>query len=198
MPGRIFSLFRNIQSDVFFHVRTVQGASATDAAFFDLLRHEVRSAAPGVPVLAVKTFRQHVDANAQLWVVRAGAAMVSLFAGLALALAVVGVYGVMAYAVVRRTREIGIRRALGAEPGEVQRMVLREGLIITAGGAAVGLLLALGIGRVFSRMLFEVGPLDPVAFIIAPAVLIATALLACWLPARRAMRVDPIVALRYE
>jgi predicted permease len=197
--GQIFVPFsQGIQSDVFFHVRTVQRASAADAAFFDLLRHEVRSVAPGVPVLAVKTFRRHVEANAQLWVVRSGAAMVSLFAGLALALAVVGVYGVMAYAVVRRTREIGIRRALGAEPGEVLRMVLREGLIITAGGVALGLLLALGLGRVFSGMLFEVSPLDPVAFTLAPAVLIATALVACWLPGRRAMRVDPIMALRYE
>jgi ABC-type antimicrobial peptide transport system permease subunit len=104
----------------------------------------------------------------------------------------------MAYAVVRRTREIGIRRALGAAPGEVLRMVLREGVIITAGGAALGLLLALGLAHVFSSMLFEVSPLDPVTFTLAPAVLVATALFACWLPARRAMRVDPIVALRYE
>jgi predicted permease len=197
--GQIFVPFaQGIRSDVFFQVRTVQSAAASDVAFLDLLRHEVRSAEPGVPVLAVKTFRQHVEANAQLWVVRAGAAMVSLFAGLALALAVVGVYGVMAYAVVRRTREIGIRRALGAEPGEVLRMVLRQGLIITAEGAAMGLLLALGLGRVSSRMLFEVSPLDLAAFTLAPALLIATALLACWLPARRAMRVDPIVALRCE
>ena len=197
--GQIFVPFaQGIQSDVFFQVRMEPNAPAADAAFFDMLRHEVRSAAPGVPVLAMKTFRQHVDANAQLWIVRSGAAMVSLFAGLALALAVVGVYGVMAHAVVRRTREIGIRRALGAEPGEVLRMILREGLIMTFGGALLGFLLALGFGRVFSSMLYQVSPLDPIAFTLAPAVLIATALFACWLPARRAMRVDPIVALRYE
>jgi putative ABC transport system permease protein len=197
--GQIFVPFgQGVQSDVFFHVRTAKSAPAADAAFLDRLRHEVRSAAPRVPVLAVKSFRQHVDANAQLWVVRSGAAMAALFAGLALALAVVGVYGVMAYAVMRRTREIGIRRALGAAPGEVLRMVLREGVIMTAGGAALGLLLALGLARVFSSMLFEVSPLDPVTFTLAPIVLVATALFACWLPARRAMRVDPIVALRYE
>ena len=189
---------QGIQTDVFFHVRTAPTASGTGAALSDLLRREVRSAAPGVPVLSVKTFRQHVDTNPQLWIVRSGAALVSLFAGLALALAVVGVYGVMAYAVIRRTREIGIRRALGAEPGKVLRMILREGLIMTFGGAALGLLLALGIGHVFSSILFEVSPVGPVAFTAAAAVLVATVLFACWLPARRAMRVDPIVALRYE
>jgi predicted permease len=197
--GQIFVPFgQGVQSDVFFHVRAAQSTPLADAAFLDLLRHEVRSAAPGVPVLAVRSFRQHVDANAQLWLVRSGATGAAVFAGLALALAVVGVYGVMAYAVVRRTREIGIRRALGAAPGEVHRMILGEGMIITAGGAGLGLLLALGLARVFSNMLFEVSPLDPVAFTLAPAVLVATALLACWLPARRAMRVDPIVALKYE
>jgi predicted permease len=197
--GQIFVPFaQGIQSDVFFQVRTVPNAAGADRALFDLLRREVRSAAPSVTVLAVKTFRQHVDASPQLWVVRSGAAMVSLFAGLALALAVVGVYGVMAYAVVRRTREIGIRRALGAEPGEVLRMVLREGLIVTFGGAALGFLLALGVGHVFSSMLFEVSPVDPVALTLAPAVLVATALLACYVPARRATKIDPIVALRYE
>jgi ABC-type antimicrobial peptide transport system permease subunit len=124
--------------------------------------------------------------------------MVSLFGGLALVLAVVGVYGVMAYAVVRRTREIGIRTALGAEPGTVLRMILREGLLMTLGGTALGFLLALGIGRALSGMLYQVSPVDPVAFTLAPAMLVATALFACCLPARRAAKVDPMVALRNE
>jgi putative ABC transport system permease protein len=146
----------------------------------------------------VKTFREHFDDNLQLWIVRAAAAMVSLFGGLALVLALVGVHGVTAYSVVRRTREIGIRTALGAEPGTVQRMILGEGLAMTLGGVALGFLLALGIGRAFSGMLYQVSPLDPVAFTLAAALLVATALLACWLPARCAARVDPIVALRNE
>jgi putative ABC transport system permease protein len=104
----------------------------------------------------------------------------------------------MAYAVLRRTREIGVRRALGAEPGTVLRLILREGLLMTLGGAGLGVLLALGLGRVFSSVLYQVSPTDPVALTLAPAVLVASALLACWLPARRAMRVDPIVALRCE
>jgi ABC-type antimicrobial peptide transport system permease subunit len=146
----------------------------------------------------VKTFHQHFDTNPQLWIVRAGAAMVSIFGGLALILALVGVYGLMAYAVVRRRREIGIRMALGAKPGQVVWTILRQGLIMTLGGVALGFLLALGIGRVFNGMLFQVSPVDPVAFTLAPAVLVATALLACWLPARRAAKVDPMLALRNE
>jgi predicted permease len=197
--GQIFVPFaQGIRSDVFFQVRTAPGAPRADAASLDLIRREVRFAAPGVPVFTVKTFRQHVDDNPQLWVIRAGAAIVSVFAGLALVLAVVGVYGVMAYAVVRRTREIGIRRALGAEPGDVLRMILREGLIMTFGGAALGFLLALGIGRALSGMLYQVSPVDPVTLAFAPIMLVATALLACWLPARRAAKVAPMVALRNE
>jgi ABC-type antimicrobial peptide transport system permease subunit len=165
---------------------------------FSLLRREVRSAAPGVPVFNVKTFRQLFNDNAQLWVVRTGAEMVSLFGSLALVLAVVGVYGVVAYGVARRTREIGIRTALGARPGTVLGMILREGLVMTLGGVVPGMLLALGLGRVFSGVLFQVSSTDPVAFTLAPVVLVAVALVACWLPARRAARLDPLVALRTE
>jgi predicted permease len=197
--GQIYVPFaQDFRSDVFFQVRTAQSAAGADAAFLDLIRREVRDAAPGVPVFTVKTFRQHFDDNMQLWIVRVAAAIVSLFGGLALVLAVVGVYGVMAYAVVRRRREIGIRMALGAKPGEVVRMILRQGLIMTFGGAALGFLLALAIGRVFSAMLYQVSPVDPVAFTLAPAMLVATALFACWLPARRAAKVDPLLALRSE
>ncbi len=197
--GQVFVPFaQGIRSDVFFQVRTAPGALQAGVAALDLIRREVRSTAPGLPVFAVRTFRQHVDASPQLWTVRVGAAIVSVFAGLALALAVVGVYGVTAYAVVRRTREIGIRRALGAEPGEVLRMILGDGLKMTLGGAALGLLIALGLGRALSGMLYQVSPVDSLAFTLAPAVLIATALIACWLPARRAAKVAPMVALRNE
>ncbi|HXK01566.1 MAG TPA: FtsX-like permease family protein, partial [Verrucomicrobiae bacterium] len=129
---------------------------------------------------------------------RSGAAMVSLFGGLALVLAVVGLYGVVAYGVARRTREIGIRTALGARPGAVLRMILREGLVMTLGGAAPGMLLAFGIGRLFGGVLYQVSPTDPVVFTLAPGVLIVCALLASWLPARRAARLDSLVALRSE
>jgi predicted permease len=197
--GHIYVPFaQGFQSIVFFQIRTAARAPGADAALFDLIRRELRSAAPGVPVFAVKTFRQHLDGNVQLWMVRIGAAMFSIFGGLALILAVVGVYGVKAYSVARRTREIGIRMALGAEPGAVLRMLLREGLVMTLSGTALGFLLALGIGRFFGRMLYQVSPVDPVAFTLAPLALTAAALLACWLPARRATKVDPIIALRSE
>jgi predicted permease len=197
--GQIFVPFaQGFRSSVFFQVRTTSGAAAADAAFLDLLRREVRVAAPGVPVFTVRTFRQHLDADPQLWLVRSGAVMVSVFAGLALVLAVVGLYGVVAYTVARRTREIGIRMALGARRAEVVTMILREGLIMTFAGVALGLLLALAIGRALSNMLYQVSPADPGAFTLAPAALVATALLACWVPARRAANVHPMTALRYE
>jgi len=197
--GHIYVPFaQGFQSNVFFQVRTAPRVPGTDTALFDVIRREVRVAAPGLPVVSVRSFRQHLESCVQLWMIRAGAVMLSIFGGLALTLAAVGVYGIKAYAVARRTREIGIRMALGARSGEVVRMILREGLIMMLGGVAMGFLLALGIGRTFSSMLYQVSPVDPLAFTLAPCVLVAAALLATWIPARRAAKVDPMVALRYE
>ena len=123
---------------------------------------------PRFPILSLKSFAQHLDSNFQLWMVRAGAAMFSVFGGLALGLAVVGLYGVKAYSVARRTREIGIRMALGAQPGAVLRMIMREGSIMLVRGLLLGLLLAAATGKILSGMLYEVGALDPVAFTVAP------------------------------
>jgi predicted permease len=189
---------QGFQSNVQFHVRTVANTPAVAAALIDAVRREVREAAPGVPVFKVRTFRQHLDASIDLWITRIGATLFSTFGGLALVLAVVGLYGVKAYSVARRTREIGIRMALGAEPGAVQRMILREGLVMTLTGAALGLLLAFGLGLLCASMLYEVSPMDPLAFTLAPAVLFVTAMVACWLPARKATRVNPLTALRSE
>jgi putative ABC transport system permease protein len=122
----------------------------------------------------------------------------SVFGGLALGLAVVGLYGVKAYSVARRTREIGIRMALGAQAGAVLRMIMREGSIMLLSGVVIGLLLSMATARVLSGILYEVGALDPVAFTVAPLVLVVAALIATWLPARRATRVNPIQALRTE
>ena len=124
--------------------------------------------------------------------------MFSTFGGLALILAVVGVYGVKAYSVARRTREIGIRMALGAQRQTVQWMILREGSIMLASGVVIGLLLAIATGKLLSGILYEVSAIDPIAFTIAPLVLAAAALLATWLPARRATRISPMAALRTE
>jgi len=169
-----------------------------EAATADVLRRTVRSVDPALAVLSLKTFAQHLEGNVDLWLVRVGAALFSIFGGLALGLSVVGIYGVKAYAVARRTREIGIRMALGARPGAVQWMFLREGSVMLGVGLVIGLLLAIGTGKVVSGLLYQVGALDPIAFTIAPVLLAVSALLATWLPARRAARVDPMVALRTE
>ena len=107
-------------------------------------------------------------------------------------------YGSVSYAVSRRTREIGIRMALGAQPGTVLRMIMREGSIMLFSGIVIGLLLAAGTGKILSGMLYEVGALDPVAFTFAPLTLAIAALFATWLPARRATRISPMAALRTE
>jgi predicted permease len=186
------------ESDVFFHVKFAALAPGQETAAADLIRRTVREVDPTLPIINLRTFAQHLDADISLWFVRAGAALFSVFGGLALGLAVVGVYGVKAYAVARRTREIGIRMALGAEPSAVLWMILREGVLMLASGLVLGLLLAFGTGRIVSSLLYQVGALDPVAFTIAPLILAAAALLACYLPARRATRISPLTALRSE
>jgi ABC-type antimicrobial peptide transport system permease subunit len=197
--GTIFVPFaQGFQSSVFFHVRTAVRAPGTDPATIAVIRRELLAAAPGVPLLSARTFRQHLDSSLQLWMVRIGATMFSIFGGLALVLAAIGLYGVKAYSVARRTREIGIRLALGAAPGAVQRMFLKEGGALIVAGVGLGLLLGLGLGQVVAGMLYRTSPLDPVTFVAAPVVLSLVALLACYIPARRATRVNPLNALRTE
>ena len=198
-PGALYLPFsRGFRSDVFFFVKLTSNASGNETATADLLRRTVQSVDPALPLLEVRTFAQHFDSNAQLWVIRAGAALFSIFGGLALGLSVVGVYGVKAYSVARRTREIGIRMALGAEGKTVLWMILREGFAMVAAGLVLGLLLAFGTGKIVSSILFDVSSTDPFAFTIAPVVLMAAALLATWLPARRATKISPMTALRTE
>ena len=126
------------------------------------------------------------------------ALLLAAFAGLALVLAAVGIFGLMYQTVARRTHEIGIRMAVGAEGGDVVGMVLRHGMLLTGAGVVLGLAGALALSRVVRGLLFGVGPADPVSYAAAVVLLGATSLVACWLPARRATRVDPLVALRHE
>ncbi len=121
-----------------------------------------------------------------------------LFAIVALSLAAVGLYGMLAFTVVRRTPEIGIRMALGAQRSDVRRMIVTQGMGIVAIGLALGLGGALAAGRLLGSLLFGVGPTDPLTFIWVPIALAAVAMVACYLPARRASRVDPVVALGAE
>jgi len=197
--GSIYVPFaRGFQSDVSFFVRFRSLTPGTEAITADSLRRAVREVDPSLPIISLQTFAQFLDSNLDLWLVRAGAAMFSIFGGLALGLAVVGLYGVKAYSVARRTREIGIRMALGAQPGNVLRLIMGEGSVMLFAGLALGLLLAAATGKILSGILFEVGAFDPPAFASAFVVLAAATLLATWLPARRATRINPMVALRTE
>jgi ABC-type antimicrobial peptide transport system permease subunit len=122
--------------------------------------------------------------------------MLAMAASVALLLGVVGIYGVIAYIATQRTREIGIRIALGAQTGDVRRLFLPHGLMLTGTGIALGMGASLALTRVMSALLFGVGPMDPVTYAAVSVGLAAVALLATWLPARRASRIDPVVALR--
>jgi ABC-type antimicrobial peptide transport system permease subunit len=124
--------------------------------------------------------------------------LLSVFAGVALLLATIGIYGVVSYLVGQRTNEIGIRMALGAQQRDVLRMVLGQGGKMAAVGVTVGLVASFGLTRLMATMLFGVTPTDPFTFGGVAVILLAVVLLACWIPARRAMRVDPMVALRHE
>lgn len=197
--GSIYVPFsRGFQSAAYFFLQCPGLNRENVTQMLEAIRRTVREVDPTLPVLSLKTFPQHVDSNLQLWTVRAGATLFTIFGGLALTLAIVGVYGVKAYSVARRTREIGIRMALGARPDTVQWMILREGSFMLAGGIAIGLLLAIATGKILSGMLYQVGALDPVAFSASPLILTAATLLATWLPARRATRISPMTALRTE
>ncbi|MFO1450827.1 MAG: ABC transporter permease [Opitutaceae bacterium] len=185
-------------SNSHFHIRVKGPEGTRSPALIESIRSTVRTAAPGVPLLGLRTFRHHLDASVEFWIVRVGAALFTLFGASALLVAVVGVYGIKSYAVSRRTREIGVRMALGAEPGQVQRMILREGMAMTALGLACGGVMGAAIGRLFSGLFSEVQAFDPLSFLLAAAGLALAALLACWIPARRVVRVDPVLALRTE
>ena len=180
------------------HVRLDAPGREAAQAMLQTVRAEVRAFDERLPVLALKTLEDFRADSAGLWVVRAGARVFSTFGALALFLAVIGLYAVKVYVVSRRTREIGIRMALGAGKGDVLWLVLREGILLTVAGLGVGLLLSVGTAQLLASLLYEVSTLGPVVFILAPLVLAAATLLASYLPARRATRVEPMVALRCE
>jgi len=180
------------------HARVAGGSEESARAMLGSVAGIVRDVAPDVPLLGLRTWRQQRDLSSEVWIYRAGGMVFSSFAGVALALTVIGVYGVKAYLVARRTREFGVRMAVGAAPRDVLWLVLREGSRTTALGIGIGLLLALGVGQLLQSFLYGVSGLEPGVLLTAPLVLVGASLLAAFFPARRATRVDPVVALRQD
>ena len=149
-----------------------------------------------LPVYAVKPMTEYVgDSLARR---RFNLVLLSAFSGLALVLAAVGIYGVISYGVIQRTHELGIRMAIGAQRSDVLKLVVRQAMILALAGVAIGLLASWALTRLIKSLLFNVSVTDPLTFAVIGVLMILIALLACLIPARRATKVDPLVALRYE
>ncbi len=189
---------RQFRSGMNVHLRAAGSGPAAETAVLQAARREIRAADERLPVLGLKTMEQFRDGSVFYWIVKAGAWLFAIFGAVAVFLAVIGLYAVKAYVVARRTREIGIRMALGSSPRDVLVMVLKEGMALTAAGLFLGFWMAFGIGRLVGSLLYEVNGFDPVVFLAAPLLLASASLAACYLPALRATRIQPTVALRTE
>ncbi len=171
-------------------------AAGDPALLAGTVRNEVRDINKDVTMFSVQTMSRHI--SDQIAGNRMVAVLLSIFGGGALLLAAIGIYGVVSYSVAQRTHEIGIRLALGAEQRDILKLIVGQGMVLVLIGAGIGLLLAFGVTRVLQGALFGVSATDPMTFTVVLLVLVGVALLACYLPARRATKVDPLVALRYE
>jgi putative ABC transport system permease protein len=179
------------------NIMTIVVRTAGDpAAMAATVREQVRALDKNLPVTHVRTMEDVFHTSVAQ--PRFSMLVVGLFAALALVLAVVGIYGVMAYSVSRRAHEIGVRMALGARTGQVLKLVLKEGMTLTLAGIAIGLLGAFALTRVLESLLFGVSTKDPFTFVAVSVLLAVVAFVACYIPARRATKVDPLAALRYE
>ncbi|MGH9754215.1 MAG: ABC transporter permease [Blastocatellia bacterium] len=202
--SKYVSLGEDSQPFVYFPMlRESEGSAALVArtngdpqSLLNVIRHEVRRLDANLPVYDAKTLREHMRLS--LFPLRAGAWSAGGFALLALALAGLGIYGVMSYATAQRTRELSIRIALGAQTGDVLRLVLRQGLALALIGLALGLAGALALTRLMTSVLYGVSATDAVTFAGVTLLLALVVLLACWVPARRATKVDPMIALRCD
>jgi putative ABC transport system permease protein len=171
-------------------------AAGDPATLLPALRRQVQALEPTMPLTNVQTAENLI--GAVLWPSEMGAALLSIFGGIALVLAAIGIYGVMSYSVNQRTVEFGLRMALGARPADVQRLVMRQGIYLVGAGLAIGIGAALAAGRLVESMLVGMSPTDPLTFLGISLLLAGVAALAGFIPARRATRVDPMIALRYE
>jgi putative ABC transport system permease protein len=191
-PEFYYSYFQNRLSAMVMAIRT----SAEPAGLIPAVRREIWSEDKDLPLANISTLEQLLSkTTAQR---RFNLLLLGLYSGLALVLAVVGIYGVVSYAVSQRTHEIGVRMALGAQQGDVRKLVIRQGMFPVVAGIAIGLSGALALTRLMKSLLFGVSTTDPLTFVGLSLLLIVVALVACWIPARRATKVDPLLALRYE
>jgi putative ABC transport system permease protein len=171
-------------------------ASVPPALLVDSIRREIQALEPNLPVPNLQTVTETIGTS--LYAARMGAWLLAVFGGLALLLASVGIYGVLSFSISRRTREMGIRLALGAETRNVFLLVVRDGMLLAGVGIGIGLTGGLAGARSLASFLYGVPTSDPPTFVATTLILTVVALLACVIPARRAMRVNPIAALRYE
>jgi len=160
------------------------------------VRKQVHALDPSMAIYNEETMEEHV--RTAYFLPRLAATLFGIFGGIGLTLAAVGLYGVMSYSVSRRTREIGIRMAMGAKPGAVERLVLRQGMLLTLIAIALGWPAAWMLAKLAASFLYGIQPHDALTFAVVPPLLAAIALAACWVPARRAALVDPMQALRTE
>lgn len=184
------------QAEMFRRMDVLVKATGAPTTILPEVRQAVQQLDPTQPPYGVTTLEGALAES--LAPRRFNLLLLGTFAGSAVLLALIGIYGVMSYAVTQRKHEIGVRMALGARPGAIVQMVVRQGMTVALAGIAAGVAGALGLTRLMTAMLFDVKPNDPMTFAAAAAVLTAAALVACWLPATRAARVDPLVALRHE
>ncbi|MBI3405656.1 MAG: FtsX-like permease family protein, partial [Acidobacteria bacterium] len=191
-PFVLLPLLQSYSSGVTLELRTASNPTAIAGA----ARQVFQELDSQLPVYSVRTLEGHISAAS--FQQRMAGSLLGVFGALALVLAAVGLYGVMAYTVAQRTHEIGVRMALGARRADILQMILRTGMSVTGIGVALGLAAAFGASRLLAKLLFGVSPNDAVTYSGVAVLLLAVALLACWIPARRATRVNPIIALRYE
>jgi predicted lysophospholipase L1 biosynthesis ABC-type transport system permease subunit len=193
IPGMVY---RSISDEAWGNATLIVRTVGDPRAFAESARKAILELDPEQPVSNVRTLEEVVARS--VGDRRLTALLLGSFACAALALAALGLYGVVAYAVVQRTREIGIRVALGADRQNVVLLMLRQGMILVVLGLGLGLAAAFGLMPLLRSLLYEIKPADPVSFVVVSLVLLLVALVASWLPARRAARVDPMVALRAE
>jgi ABC-type antimicrobial peptide transport system permease subunit len=194
-------LFRSLEQSIggdpsFLGYSVLVRSSGPPGLLAEAVRREIHSLDPTLAVFNAETMEEHLR-NA-LFLPRLAGTLFGVFGAVGLVLAAVGLYSVMSYSVSRRTREIGIRLALGAQAGEVRRLVVRQGMLLTLIAVAAGLAAALAVARFSAAFLYGVQPHDLVTFTVVPLFLACVAFLACWIPSRRAAGVDPLTALRHD